>query len=71
MPAYADENGKVVCFFKPALTFSARYATLGFIDAAHLDEGTMWPTEYAVTGMSATVAATIDQLVRKAVEPAR
>ena len=67
MPAYADENGKVVCFFKPGVKFGARYATLGFTDAAHLDEGTMWPTEFAVTGMSATVATTIDQLVRKAV----
>ena len=71
MPAYADENGKVVCFFKPALKFGARYATLGFTDAAQLDEGTIWPTEYAVTGMSATVAATIDTLVRKAVAAAR
>jgi uncharacterized protein YdhG (YjbR/CyaY superfamily) len=70
MPAYADENGKVVCFFKPALKFGARYATLGFTDAAQLDAGIMWPTEYAVTGMSRAVAVTIDQLVRKAVAPA-
>jgi uncharacterized protein YdhG (YjbR/CyaY superfamily) len=69
MPAYVDEDGKVVCFFKPASKFGARYATLGFNDVAHLDDGTMWPTEYAVTGMSATVAATIDKIVRKAVGP--
>jgi uncharacterized protein YdhG (YjbR/CyaY superfamily) len=70
MPAYADENGKVVCFFKPALKFGARYATLGFTDAAQLDEGVIWPTEYALTGLSPTVVATIDTLVRKAVAPA-
>ena len=69
MPAYVDENGKVVCFFKPASKFGARYATLGFSDVAHLDDGLMWPTEYAVTGMSAAIAANIDKLVRKAVEP--
>lgn len=69
MPAYADENGKVVCFFKPALKFNARYATLGFTDVAQLDEGILWPTEYAVTGMSPDAAATIDTLVRKAVAP--
>ena len=70
MPAYVDQNGKVVCFFKPAVKFGARYATLGFNDVALLDDGMMWPTEYAVTGMSAAVAASIDKLVRKAVGPA-
>jgi uncharacterized protein YdhG (YjbR/CyaY superfamily) len=67
MPAYVDENAKVVCFFKPASKFGARYATLGFNDVALLDEGSMWPTEYAVTAMSAAVAATVEQLLRKAV----
>jgi uncharacterized protein YdhG (YjbR/CyaY superfamily) len=69
MPAYVDDNGKVVCFFKPASKFGARYATLGFSDVARLDDGTMWPTEYAVTDMSPAVAANIDKLVRKAVQP--
>ena len=67
MPAYVDVDGKVVCFFKPAVKFGARYATLGFNDVARLDDGTLWPTEFAVTGMSADVAATIDTLVRRAV----
>src|ERR671910_3434920 len=44
MPAYADKDGKVVCFFQAAQKFDARYATLGFNDAANLDEGAMWPT---------------------------
>ena len=70
MPAYVDENAKVVCFFKPASKFGARYATLGFTDAAHLDDGDMWATEYAVTSMSADVASTIEKLLRKAVEAA-
>jgi uncharacterized protein YdhG (YjbR/CyaY superfamily) len=70
MPAYVDENGKVVCFFKPASKFGTRYATLGFNDVARLDDGDMWPTEYALTRMSATVATTIETLVRKAVGPA-
>ncbi len=67
MPADVDQNGKVGRFFKPAVKFGARYATLGFNDVALLDDGMMWPTEYAVTGMSAAVAASIDKLVRKAV----
>ena len=69
MPAYVDDNGKVVCFFKPASKFGTRYATLGFNDVARLDDGDMWPTEYAVTTMSATVATTIEALVRKAATP--
>ena len=70
MPAYVDDNGKVVCFFKPASKFGARYATLGFNDIAKLDDGNMWPTEYAVTAMSADVTTTIEKLMRQAVEPA-
>ena len=69
MPAYVDENAKVVCFFKPASKFGARYATLGFNDAARLDDGDMWPTEYAVTSMSAGVATSIEKLLQRAVEP--
>ncbi len=69
MPAYVDEDSKVVCFFKPASKFGARYATLGFNDVARLDDGDLWPTEYAVTSMSGTVATTIEKLLRKAVGP--
>jgi uncharacterized protein YdhG (YjbR/CyaY superfamily) len=71
MPAYVDENGKVVCFFKPASKFGARYATFGFTDVARLDDGDMWPTEYALTSASAQVATTIQTLMRKAVGPAK
>ena len=65
MPAYA-KGGKVVCFFQPAQKFRARYATLGFNDAANLDDGTMWPTAYAVTDLSDTDASRIEDLVRRA-----
>ena len=69
MPAYVDENAKVICFFKPASKFGARYATLGFNDAARLDDGDLWPTEYAVISMSADVTTSIEKLLRRAVEP--
>lgn len=69
MPAYVDADGKVVCFFKAAAKFGGRYATLGFSDVAHLDEGDLWPTEYAVTSMSADVSAAVARLVRRAVGP--
>src|SRR3954454_19928031 len=67
MPAYA-RDGKVLCFFKPAEKFKARYATLGFTDAAALDDGAMWPTEFAVTALTASEEETIAALVRKAVD---
>ncbi len=66
MPAYANEENKVVCFFKPASKFGVRYCTLGFNDAAQLDDGAMWPTEYAVTSMSDTVAKRIETLIERA-----
>ena len=69
MPAYVDGRDKVLCFFKPASKFGARYATLGFNDVARLDDGNIWPTEYAVTGMSGTVATTIEKLLHKAAGP--
>jgi uncharacterized protein YdhG (YjbR/CyaY superfamily) len=53
MPAYADEEGKVVCFFQSAEKFGARYATLGFSDKANLDEGAMWPTSFALKELTA------------------
>ena len=65
MPAYA-RDGKVVCFFQPAQKFKTRYATLGFNDPAHLDEGTMWPTAFALTTLTAADEARIGALVRKA-----
>jgi uncharacterized protein YdhG (YjbR/CyaY superfamily) len=66
MPAYA-RDGKVLCFFKPAEKFKARYATLGFTDVAALDEGNMWPSEFAVTRLTTAEEETVAALVRKAV----
>jgi uncharacterized protein YdhG (YjbR/CyaY superfamily) len=66
MPAYA-KDGKVVCYFQNAHKFNSRYATLGFNDAANLDEGTMWPTSFALTELTAADEARIGALARKAV----
>ncbi|MEU3455006.1 DUF1801 domain-containing protein [Micromonospora sp. NPDC006766] len=66
MPAYA-RDGKVVCFFQSAAKFKTRYATLGFSDQAHLDEGIMWPTTYALAELTAEAEARIGALVRQAV----
>ena len=66
MPAYA-KAGKVVCFFQSAQKFKTRYATLGFSDAARLDEGSMWPNAYALTKLTAADEARISALVKKAV----
>jgi len=66
MPAYS-KDGKIVLFFKPAQKFKARYATIGFNDAAHLDDGVLWPTEYAVKELNAAAEAKITALVKKAV----
>ncbi len=66
MPAYA-KDGKVLCFFKCAKKFSTRYATLGFSDQAKLDDGNMWPTEFALTELTAADEARIGDLVKKAV----
>jgi uncharacterized protein YdhG (YjbR/CyaY superfamily) len=65
MPAYA-KDGKVVCFFQPAQKFNSRYATFGFNDDANLDEGTMWPTSFALTELTAADEARIGALVKKA-----
>lgn len=67
MPAYADADGKVICFFQSADKFKARYATFGFNDMAHLDEGAMWATSFAVTELTPAVEAKISALVKKAV----
>ena len=66
MPAYARE-GKVVCFFQPKDKFKARYATLGFNDEARLDDGTMWPTSWGLTKLTADDEKRIVELVKKAV----
>lgn len=66
MPAYA-QDGKVVCFFQSADKFKARYATFGFNDTANLDEGTMWPTSFALTELTPNDEARIAELVKKAV----
>ena len=66
MPAYA-KDGKVLCFFQAAEKFGARYATLGFNDIANLDEGTMWPTAFALTELTPENEARISELLRKAV----
>jgi len=66
MPAYA-KDGKVVCFFQSAQKFKTRYATFGFSDKANLDEGTMWPTAFALTKLTAADEARIGALVKKAV----
>jgi uncharacterized protein YdhG (YjbR/CyaY superfamily) len=66
MPAYA-KDGKVVCFFQGAHKFNARYATFGFNDSANLDDGTMWPTAFALTELTAADEARIGALMKKAV----
>jgi uncharacterized protein YdhG (YjbR/CyaY superfamily) len=67
MPAYA-KDGKVVCFFQSAQKFKSRYATLGFSDAAKLDEGAMWPTSFALKELTAVEEARIVALVKKAMD---
>ncbi|WP_122263563.1 iron chaperone [Ornithinimicrobium cerasi] len=66
MPAYADANGKIVVFFQGASKFEARYSTIGFDEAAHLDEGSMWPVSWALTALTDTDADKIRELVRRA-----
>ena len=65
MPGYA-KDGKVVCFFQSADKFKTRYATLGFNEQANLDDGTMWPTAYALTELNEVNEATISALIKKA-----
>jgi uncharacterized protein YdhG (YjbR/CyaY superfamily) len=67
MPAYANKDGKVVCFFRDAGKFKERYAMLGFNDNANLDDGSMWPVAYALTKLSNADEATIAKLVKQAV----
>jgi uncharacterized protein YdhG (YjbR/CyaY superfamily) len=65
MPAYA-KDGKVLCFFQSAQKFKSRYATLGFNDVANLDNGTMWPTAFALTDLTPADEAQISTLVKQA-----
>jgi uncharacterized protein YdhG (YjbR/CyaY superfamily) len=67
MPAYANKDGKVVCYFTAASKFKERYATFGFNAAANLDEGDMWPTAFALKELTAAEEAKIGKLVKKAV----
>ena len=67
MPAYANADGKVVVFFQESGKFNYRYSTLGFQDAANLDDGDMWPVAYALMGWSPQVQKRITELVRAAV----
>jgi len=67
MPAYANKDGKYVCFFQTTQKFGARYATFGFNDSANLDDGSMWPTGFALTELTPSVEANITELVKKAV----
>ena len=66
MPAYADKDGKVVCFFQTAQKFNTRYSTFGFNDSANLDEGTLWPVAFALTELTPAAEAKISALVKKA-----
>jgi uncharacterized protein YdhG (YjbR/CyaY superfamily) len=67
MPAYANQDGKVVCFFQTGQKFGSRYATFGFQDSANLDEGNMWATSFALTKLTAADEKKITALVKKAV----
>jgi hypothetical protein len=69
MPAYANKDGKVVCFFTPAEKFKERYATFGFNASANLDAGTMWPTAWALTKLTPADEKKIASLVKKAARP--
>ncbi len=66
MPAYS-QDGKVVCFFQSAEKFKTRYATLGFMHAANLDEGAMWPTAFALKDLTPAEESRIEAIVKKAV----
>ena len=67
MPAYADEDGKVICFFQAASKFNVRYATFGFQPDANLDDGNMWAAGFALIKLTAAEEAKIAALVKKAV----
>lgn len=67
MPAYADKQGRIICFFQSAARFKSRYLTLGFSDKAHIDDGETWPVMFAITKLTTDVEKKIVALVKKAV----
>lgn len=67
MPAYATKEGKVVCFFQAAGKFNYRYATLGFQEGAHLDDGNMWPASFALLKITEAEEKIIIDLIKKAI----
>jgi uncharacterized protein YdhG (YjbR/CyaY superfamily) len=67
MPAYANKDGKIICFYQAASKFNTRYGTLGFQHDAALDDGNMWPTSFALLALTATEEAAIRTLIEKAV----
>jgi uncharacterized protein YdhG (YjbR/CyaY superfamily) len=67
MPAYANQDGKVVLFYQDSGKFSYRYSTLGFQDAAHLDDGALWPVSYALVDWNPEVEKKVVELVRAAI----
>ena len=67
MPAYANADGKIVCFFQPATKFDSRYATFGFNEDANLDDGVMWPTSFALKELTPAAEEKIASLVKQAV----
>ena len=69
MPAYADADGKVVVFFQDSGKFKYRYSTLGFQDAANLDDGDLWPTSYALQKWTPAVEKQVVELVKAAIKP--
>ena len=69
MPAYANSDGKLICFFLAAAKFKSRYATFGFEETANLDDGTMWPASFALKALTPANEARIVELVKKAARP--
>ena len=67
MPAYSNDDGKVICFFRPAEKFKERYMTLGFNELANLDKGNLWPIAFALTQLTTVEEEEIRALIRKAV----
>ena len=67
MPAYANKDDQIVCFFQSADKFKTRYATLGFSDKAHLDDGALWPVTFALTEWTEAVEAKVTALLKQAV----
>lgn len=67
MPAYANKDGKIVCFYQSAQKFNTRYSTLGFNDTANLDEGNIWPTAYALKALTAAEEIKIISLMKRAI----